>query len=330
VITEEERASYEATFIRGASFSLEVPGAPTRKKMLKSSPPLEEEKKKPEVLYDCGAYPGTALSLPEKTSDVLEALVSFWHQDVRQNTERLDDVMELVPYLTDLDLTSLDPQEKIYLQNSLLHFAKKAPWRERTKLTTLAMRFAMTKGELEELGSSIDPTVSALLGPLDAWTERKGNYKKEILAHERQISEGLLYFRPVALPQKRALIAQMVAFDTEGEAHLTPFIAFIELREGFLADAPACVIEANLTQLRKGAPAALRAVEYQEFPVQDGCAFVSSTGDGGLGCRNCHSDKSAMSHLQDVPKEEAAAWLSTRQQDLLGFSEKTFSFVKGR
>lgn len=326
VITKEARASYQTTLIKGASFSLETPErAPVDPYYI---PVVSEgEKRAPEVPYDCSAYPGAELSLPEKTSDVLEALITFWHQDIRQSADRLPDVLALTSYVTELKPGLLNPKEKIYLQNSLLHFAKKAPQEERATLTALAKRFAMTREALEELGSELDPTISSLLGPLNTWTERRGNYKREILMHEKAISAGLLYFRPVALSEKRALIAQMIAFDTEGAPHLTPLIAHIELREGFSVDAPACVIEASLTQLRKGAPAALRAVEYPEFPVGGGCAFVSSTGDGGLGCKNCHYEKSALPRFEDVPEEETAAWLSTREQNALGFAKKTFSWV---
>src|SRR5439155_9557253 len=95
---------------------------------------------------------------------------------------------------------------------------------------------APTPEQLDALGTSSHPDVEAILG--SDITERAT--KTCTTGNLKHVTEykGLLAFRPLRAGTTRALVAQLVAYDTNGAPHITPVVDGMELRLGNETSSP--------------------------------------------------------------------------------------------
>ena len=164
---------------------------------------------------------------------------------------------------------------------------------------------ALPAEELEVLGSEPESALEAWLGPRANWIERSTNRCGDGVLHHEKAYKGALAFHPLRAGDTRALVAQRIAWDTEGRAHVTPFIEKVELRHGFELTSSACIVApppAAATDV------ALRAVLYADIHEDK---FVRKKPGATLGCNGCHRSATSFS-AEDVrdPAEAAALTLS--------------------
>lgn len=200
---------------------------------------------------------------------------------------------------------ALGTETKVRLQHALVNIARDLDHLRRfarasaihddsaARVMALARQIAPSAAELELLGEGNSPAVHAVLGPALGVVERATRSCGRGNSIHVALASGLLAFRPLRADRTRALVSQLVAFDTEGAPHVTPIVEGMELRQGDEVDAPACVVEARLD----GTLAAMRHAELHEHGP-----FVQRRGDG-LGCRGCHSTADAVG-ARDLPANE--------------------------
>jgi hypothetical protein len=153
----------------------------------------------------------------------------------------------------------------------------------------LARAVAPTAAELRALGDEPAPDVARWIAPRSRWQLRdlRGPLAAQELParfHE-DVNQDLVAFLPILAGPRRALIAQLVAIDRDGEPHLTPVVGGLELRAGPAVDAAACVAELDLAAAACGAPAGLAAIDPARHPVTH---FFTSPAHGRVGCPSCH------------------------------------------
>jgi len=194
-----------------------------------------------------------------------------------------------VQALATVPLPPLELEERVRLQHQLLQVANRLDaerragpawpaWRiAQDRVLALVRAIAPDAGELASLGDGAHPRVASILGT--EITERATkNCDTGRLRHVDAFG-GLLAFRPLRAGETRALAAQLVAIDTDGQPHITPLVDAIELRFGKDDRAsPACVVEA-------GDDGVLRPVAQADLP--DDGMFVARRGHG-VGCDKCH------------------------------------------
>ena len=150
--------------------------------------------------------------------------------------------------------------------------------------------------------------VRDLRGPLAA---------QELPARFHQdVNQDLVAFLPVLAGPRRALIAQLVAIDRDGEPHLTPVVGGLELRAGPAVDAPACVAELDLAAAACGAPAGLAPVDLAHHPVTH---FFTSPAPGRVGCPSCHQ----LASLPVVAPADVATALRDQRAAALALARTT-------
>jgi hypothetical protein len=199
----------------------------------------------------------------------------------------------------------MSTEARVRLQHQLLRVAEHidgmrreraqaAAWSKvHAEVMGLVRATAPTSAELSALGAGAKPQVSAILG------ERITERATQSCASGRSIhvitNHGLLAFRPLRAGATRALVAQIVAFDTEGAPHITPLVDGMELRLGDTAASPACVIHANDDgTLRAATHATIE--EHRPFVVRSA---------SGVRCAGCHRDGHAIK-ARDLTSAEAA------------------------
>lgn len=215
-------------------------------------------------------------------------------------------------------LPSLMTVERVRLQHHLLVIANKLDTARRTESTSTMWRTghaqiialiraqAPTATELELLGDGVRPQVSAVLGPTTAIVERATQSCGS--GHSVHVAKngGLLQFRPLRSGDTQALVAQLVAFDTDGKPHVTPLVEGIEMRLGNEVSSPACVIQA-------ADDGTLYAAAHDQ--VIEHRPFVQKRGEG-LGCVQCHGTANSMSARDlDAFETEKVDRLRDRQVD---------------
>jgi hypothetical protein len=199
--------------------------------------------------------------------------------------------------------TTLGIDERVRLQHVLLGIARRTDVARRQPdaaaakaahgaVMSLIRATAPTAGELATLGEGVHPEVEPILGL--SITERAtktcagGNS-----IHVRK-SDGLLAFRPLRSGTTRALVAQIVAFDTDGHPHVTPLVEGMELRLGNELSSPACVIQSR-------PDGTLYPAAHAE--IEEHAPFVHRQGEG-VSCVNCHYQPNAM-NARDLTADEA-------------------------
>jgi hypothetical protein len=140
------------------------------------------------------------------------------------------------------------------------------------------LALAPPKEDFAQLGAASRPHLQAILGPESGIIERATRTCGSGNSVHASRFGGTLAFRPLRNETTRALVAQIVAFDNEGIPHITPLVEGIELRRGFTAEAPACVVQAR-------PDGTLRVAAHRE--IEEHLPFVEKHG-GGMTCNRCH------------------------------------------
>ncbi len=207
------------------------------------------------------------------------------------------------------ELAQLSLRDRVVLQALAVKL-----WRHRTPLArrarALAQRVALAPGQLRELGSDAHAELAPVLGETEGWVDRKGPSCGPIGIHDSAFG-GQLSFRTLRAGQRRALAGQIVAFDTRGEPHVTPFLALVEMRNGMQADSPACVIEI-------GGEGLTRTPHSELVPS----AFIRPAAAGTVGCGGCHTGRGSFD-LSDVRGEDALSFRVERRVAVLELARQT-------
>jgi hypothetical protein len=166
-----------------------------------------------------------------------------------------------------------------WVEHHLLSAEQERAWQSaRERVHALVRTTAPTAKELETLGDGNAPAVASILGA--QVTERAtATCGQGSLVHVA-VHGGLLAFRPLRAGSTRALVSQLVAFDRDGRAHVTPIVETMEMRLGDGASAPACIVYATDDGTLKPQSFA----EVREHPP-----FIAKAGNG-LTCNGCHVD----------------------------------------
>ena len=199
---------------------------------------------------------------------------------------------------------ALGTDERVRLQHELIEVTRRLDGLRREPkafearaahgaVVALIKRTAPTVAELAALGNGNDPDVSAVLG-IDITERATKTCAGGNSIHVRK-NDGLLAFRPLRSGTTRALVAQLVAFDTEGHPHITPLVDGMELRLGNEMNSPACVIQSRPDGTLYPA---------QHAQIEEHGPFVHRQG-AGVGCLNCHYDANAM-NARDLAVDEVA------------------------
>jgi hypothetical protein len=153
---------------------------------------------------------------------------------------------------------------------------------------------APTAAELATLGDGAHPRVAAVLG--SQITERATKTCGSGNSIHASVAGGTLAYRPLRAGQTRALVSQLVAYDRDGNPHITPLVDTMELRVGEDPTAVACVVQA-------ADDGTLHAAAHAD--IHEHGPFVQKRGDG-VGCINCHSAPNAM-RARDLTFDEVPA-----------------------
>jgi len=175
----------------------------------------------------------------------------------------------------------------------------------RLAIIALVRATAPTADELAALGDGAQPRVMPILGPAGGITQRATQSCGSGNSIHVFYNDGLLAFRPLRAGTTRALVAQLVAFDRDGHAHVTPLVESIELRLGDSETAPACVVEA-------GDDGALRPAQLGALHARP--PFVVRA-DDGVACSNCHTGANTM-QARDIAGDELARIDAARTQQV--------------
>jgi hypothetical protein len=189
---------------------------------------------------------------------------------------------------------AITTEERVRLQYQMLRVAEHidnyrhtypwSAWRTTHESVLAAIhKVAPTAFELDALGAGAHPQVSAILG--DNITERATKTCAEGNSIHARNFHGSLAFRPLRAGSTRALVSQIVAFDTEGKPHITPLVEGMELRLGEDTSSPACVIQAADNGV-------LELAERED--IHEHAPFVVRRGDDGVGCNQCHRGPNTM------------------------------------
>ncbi|MFO0617007.1 MAG: hypothetical protein U0414_30710 [Polyangiaceae bacterium] len=255
------------------------------------------------VAYDCrGVHPRRAPRAPAVSASTAELV----RRVDPASSEWLSSTPELSAALTALRSTrpeELSPFERVVVQNTALSvIARMSEGEDVAAARELVARFALPAATLEALGSEPESAAELFLGPRITWTDRKGAQCGEgrLLRHDRMY-RGVRSFRPLRIGDTRALVAQLVALDTDGEAHVTPVVGEIELLRGASPALSACIVELSPDGLELGAPGGLRRVTQEHAPRT---RFVKTTTPGFMSCATCHGG-SGVGDFADVAPAEA-------------------------
>jgi hypothetical protein len=179
-------------------------------------------------------------------------------------------------------LGALPDAARIVLQNAALRIAIYAARGTQRDLARAAFALADKLALEPKRFASSDPVAAEyLLGPIATWRHR--DRRNAPLMHA-SLNMDMMYFRPVLAGTTRAVIGQLIAFDTAGAAHLTPIISDLEMRASAEPTSAACVMELDLVDLLC-APPGIRVVDPTTHPTTH---FFRRTTSGELECNGCH------------------------------------------
>ena len=274
--------------------------------------------------YDCrGVRPGPGWASP--TTHATARLVAVVDPDSPERVEETPELLEALSDASNQDPTALTIFERVVVQSTALSLALRAHDELAERAWSVVERFAATPQELEALGSVADVSVEGWLGPRRSWHDRKGEQCGDgrLLLHDRFFA-GARAFRPIRTGAWRALVAQLVAIDTQGGAHVTPFVGQIELRRGLDPEAPVCIVHLDEEALRGGAPGGLRRAQLDRLaPTR----LVQHASPGAIACMNCHGGH-GIGDFDDVPEEEAASLRMNRQSALVELIEMRVNSIR--
>jgi len=219
-----------------------------------------------------------------------------------------DTVTDPTGWIATVGRTAQDPapaglgtEDRVRLQHQLLRVAARldtyaryvpeTPHAADTRRAVMAIvrAVAPTARELDQLGDAAHPEVAAVLGS-DVVERATSSCVAGSLIHVSYFG-GLLAFRPLRSGSTRALVAQLVAFDSAGAPHITPLVDDIEMRRG----GTACVVATD----DAGRLATVPRADLEQTK------FVARRGDG-VGCAQCHSRSDAF-EPRDITDPSALA-----------------------
>ena len=276
------------------------------------------------------AYSCAGIASAHQVADVDPDVVGPWRAFARDPI--LDGTwVARVRAQTNVRLPVLGTEARVRLQHELLIVAERLDRRRRdhpewkawanahAAVVDLIQRVAPRADELVALGDGAHPRVASILGPTAGITERATRTCAGGNSVHAAHAGGKLAYRPLRAGDTRALVAQIVAFDADGNPHITPLVDGIELRLGDSTSAPACVVEA-------GADGVLRPVALAELHAHP--PFVVRTGDG-VGCVGCHRNANAMG-ARDIAGAELVKVDSARDAQVQALATGLWSRLVAR
>jgi hypothetical protein len=218
-----------------------------------------------------------------------------------------------------VDADALDVETRIVAQNAAYRLAVAQPLNRIGRLALLVVeRLALPAARLEALGSE-PVALERWLGSREGWIERATDQcGRGPLFHER-VFAGAFAFHPIRSEDRRALVAQIVAFDKDGRAHVTPLVEAVELRFGFEDAAPACVLELDVETVGDDGLARLFTAEFEELEARPPFVTKFAGTEPAVACRSCHPTARAF-NARDVPATEAPALRAARRHNLVEHS----------
>ena len=252
-----------------------------------------------------------------------------------------DKILKLITEaILKLEITSLSFEEKVYAQNSVLTIAYNAvngkdyairnpdhatipPESLINKALEFAAKLAMPKTKSDE------PTIAIQkwIGPKTSWAEKTGNRFKPFLFHEN-IYRHFRAFRILQVGEKRFLFSQLVAFDSEWNAYLTPVVGEIEARRSKDLQAPACIAVFDVSSNRCGAPAGL--IPLNEKPFFHLHFVVRRFEDGKANCNGCHrgaNNEPLQERFRKLSPKEAKIYRKEHIDLLLKKADENIRFI---
>jgi hypothetical protein len=270
-----------------------------------------------ETPYDCAGIRRARVRFPVRVSAVTADVVAAAHPEEPEPPEQSEQLLDALRAAEALDPETASTFERVVLQNTALTVAVRGVWVDTA--ARVARRFSLPAEELESLGMAPARELDGWIGPRERWVDRKGGACGDgrLLLHDR-FFHGLRAFRPLRVGNRRVLVSQLVALDTEGQPHLTPVIGQIEIRRGLGPDAAACVVELSADALRSGAASGLRVRDVNDLGRS---RFVGQVGARSVGCVACH-DGHGPGDFEDVAAEERLPLRANRTAASLKLAEE--------
>jgi hypothetical protein len=274
---------------------------------------------RPPCPFDAGALDGDLAILRTQAG-------AGWGSIDLRPSDALDRVLAR---FASLDVAGLSARERVFLQSEVLGVAiatldgprpmmmmghagdeqRAATRRAATRRAAIAamVHLALPPSDLDRLGSEPEHDLDAWLGPRASWVDKRTPAGE--LAHDVAFGHRM-HFRPVLAGSVRAIFGQLAAIDTAWRAHVTPFVAELELRRGRAHAAPACLAHFEPScGLRPDSPA---------LAVSN--PFSLGAGNGRVFCEMCHFATGAAANprnLAPAPPSEAAEIVDARRDAFL-------------
>lgn len=289
--------------------------------------PVENDRSPGGVPYDCRDFGPTrapaALPVPAAIAELVRA-VDPASSNALVPTEHTARALDTA---ASLDPAELRPFERVVLQNTALSVVLRASSDDVGAVPlakAIVQRFALDARTLEDLGAELDPAADRWIGPRVGWADRKGDACGDgrLLRHDRTYG-GARAFRPIRSGDTRAIVAQLVAVDTSGAAHVTPFVGEVEVLRGAGESRTMCVAELDADGLLHGAPGGLRRVKREDVPQTK---FVRASASGHFTCNACHTaSDSGVGDFYDVSAAEASTLGTNRRREVAELLGRTIS-----
>lgn len=269
------------------------------------------------VTYDCRGFGPERAPRAKPIAASIAELVRVVDPSSSDTLASSEATVSALDAVARLEPERLDVFERVVVTNTALSVVLRVSSDEYGAVPlakVVARAFALPAETLEALGAEVDPVVERWLGPRALWSDRKGVSCGDgrALRHDRTY-RGARAFRPVRSGDTRALVAQLVAIDTDGMAHVTPYVGEIEVLRGAGAARSTCVAELDADGLRAGAPGGLRRVRREGVPHTP---FIKPAGAGAFGCGACHAESGSggAGDFADVPRDEGASLMQNRRR----------------
>jgi hypothetical protein len=270
-----------------------------------------------ETIYDCRGVRGATRWAPSTTAATAR-FVGVVEPDTHNGITETPELVTAMSEAARQDPASLSTFERVLVQSTALSVAVRAGDSPlASDAWAVVHRFASSPAVLDALGSTIDEAAVDWIGSRSSWHDRKGEQCGDgrLLLHDRLFA-GARAFRPLRAGDTRALVAQLVAFDTAGQAHVTPFVGQIELRRG-PEPASVCIVHLDEHALAGGAPGGLRRARVGELTQTQ---FVRHASEGVLACHQCHGGQ-GIGDFADISDSEAFSLLRNRRTAVRALAE---------
>ncbi len=285
--------------------------------------PTDAAVAEPGVRFDCSGFMPTSGAgcavqpeVPPAAADLLRAAGKLLaYQAMHDPPEhRWGRLTAAVDGAATLPFDKLAPEARIVLQNAALRIAVYASRDRQAALARAALavadQLALPARALDKLGRE-PRAVEHWLGPIETWRHRD---RRNAMTMHGRLNLEMMYFRPVLAGQKRAVLGQLLAFDTDGKPHLTPIVDDLELRASADPMSAACVAELDLADLlctNSGLVAVTPALHARTH-------FFRRTTSGEVECNGCHTADT----FPLVPAAEAGALIAAEIKGALAAAKQ--------